>query len=729
MASALPWRDWLHLARAKARSDGPWRAKLPLIVATLGLAYVAVGGVLEKLGHPGATLDDAFIHFQYARAFAEGHPLRYQAGEPISTGATSLLWPLALAPFYLVGFRDLAILWPAWGLSFLALALLALEIHKLARPLAGDAPAIGAGAMVLAFSGYAWGAASGMESLPFAWAIARTVRLAAEWSEGERDHGALRRLTLTAWAALLLRPEGGIFALLAALTVVVWPRRRGVLGRVEALLPLAAPVAVTLALRLVSGSALSSTAKVKLLYGNPYYEGPALVAAVRSNVQLFFETLLDGKIWAAEFLPAGGTLVALGGLGAALAMGVRLRRPWRAVRVVALAPGMLVPGTYATVLWNRLRYLWPFASGWFVGLACFARLAGDALAQLRPKFQIAMTLLSGAFVGLLASRMSGTLEDVANSASGIDRQQVALGRWAGENLPPDARIGVNDTGAIAYFSGRKTFDVVGLTTPGEGRYWVAGAGSRFEHYERVHARAPESLPTHFIVYPEWMACDAVLGAPLHEAVVTDASILGGRDARLRRRLPQARIGRASVDVGARRLARRAGRRRSRERGRPPLRSRRGARGGERGARRRRPRWSPRRRWRAHPPARRALRRPVTPSRACPRHRPRRDPLRRHPPREGRGLRPPAARPPGQRRLDGDRVRRPRGRGARRDALRPRELHPHRGLRVLVLRPPRLIVRRTARRPPRAARTLERTVGTTRAATVQASITVMVSFAV
>jgi hypothetical protein len=45
--------------------------------------------------------------------------------------------------------------------------------------------------------------------------------------------------------------------------------------------------------------------------------------------------------------------------------------------------------------------------------------------------------------------------------------------------------------------------------------------------------APSRLPTHFIVYPEWMALDAVLGEPLHEASVTDSgrSILGGETMR------------------------------------------------------------------------------------------------------------------------------------------------------------------------------------------------------
>src|SRR5262249_35951492 len=76
----------------------------------------------------------------------------------------------------------------------------------------------------------------------------------------------------------------------------------------------------------------------------------------------------------------------------------------------------------------------------------------------------------------------------------------------------------------AYLGKRTTFDVVGLTTEGEARYWVAGAGSRFEHYEKTpRAR----LPTHFIVYPNWMACPPVLGPNLAEATVVNQSILGG----------------------------------------------------------------------------------------------------------------------------------------------------------------------------------------------------------
>ena len=188
-ASAASTTGGRPRAGARLRRALRWA---PLVLATALLATRAIGGVLDKLGHPGAALDDAYIHFQYARAFAEGHPLRFQAGEPISTGATSFLWPILLAPFYALGFRGESILWPAWLLAFFALGALAHEAYALAKPLAGRAAAIGAGAMVLAFGGLAWGAASGMEVVPFAWLIAFATRRACEWAGAPRDEDPAR---------------------------------------------------------------------------------------------------------------------------------------------------------------------------------------------------------------------------------------------------------------------------------------------------------------------------------------------------------------------------------------------------------------------------------------------------------------------------------------------------------------------------------------------------------
>jgi hypothetical protein len=117
-----------------------------------------------------------------------------------------------------------------------------------------------------------------------------------------------------------------------------------------------------------------------------------------------------------------------------------------------------------------------------------------------------------------------SVNDLAGSAAAITAQQVALGRWAAANLPKTARIGLNDAGAITFFSGLKTHDLVGLTTRDEAKHWLAGVGSRFEHYERLR---PEQRPTHFIVYPGWFGLNELLGTWLTERRVDGATILGG----------------------------------------------------------------------------------------------------------------------------------------------------------------------------------------------------------
>ena len=66
------------------------RAVLALgIAAALGAA--ATSAILNRTGgEPAVPLDDAFIHFQYARSFLEGAPFRY------TPGALSLLVAFAV---------------------------------------------------------------------------------------------------------------------------------------------------------------------------------------------------------------------------------------------------------------------------------------------------------------------------------------------------------------------------------------------------------------------------------------------------------------------------------------------------------------------------------------------------------------------------------------------------------------------------------------------------------
>jgi hypothetical protein len=498
-------------------------AYAPLAAATAALAFITTREVLSRGGGPACPLDDAYIHFQYARSIAELHPFRYTPGAAPTPGATSLLWPLTLAPFYAAGLHGARLVWVAWALGWTALALLAVEARRLAAGLVRPQVAIAAGAMVMAFGGNAWFAASGMEVVPFAWLITRAVRCAADWVEGS-EPPRHRELLVLALLAPLMRPEGALAALLVAAALAYRPRRG---GPWPALAALACPAIPPMVCWLATGQAVTSTAVAKWLPLNPYYSGGRLLPAVLANVGTLFGTLLDGRQWTSVFLPAGGRLLALLALGALPLSGVKTGRLPRSLGVLALALGMLLPTTYETFLVNRVRYVWPFAAAWFVALAALAELLGAECERLMPRLGIrldhAPLLFAGAAVGLLGSRLEPSIADLAGSADAVSRQHVSIATWAHDELPRDARVGVNDTGAIAYFSDHATFDIVGLTTAGEARYWTAGPGSRFEHYEHL---ARERLPTHFIVYAEWFGIDTLLGEELASRTVRH-TILGG----------------------------------------------------------------------------------------------------------------------------------------------------------------------------------------------------------
>jgi hypothetical protein len=504
------------------------RAKTELRRHAFRLALAAVLGILSMRavlqatgGEAAVPLDDAFIHFQYARSFWEGRGFSYTPGSPPAAGATSLFWPLALTLPYGFGLRGELIILAAWLFGWLALVALGYETRRACERLLSDDGALAAELMVLTFGGYIWYATSGMEVVPLAWVLMRAARRSAEWAEATPEaRPKPTELVTLAWLGPLVRPEGVIATLSVAVTLALTARGS---RRFFGLAALAGAALPTVVHRMFTGQGTTTTALVKWLPLNPYVRGEALVRTVWDNVKLLFGTLLNGEIWSAVFLPQGAALFLWLALPALAALGFRKRAAWRTALVLFEAFGMFLPTTYDSILWNRLRYLWPFMAAWFVGVAALAELVGMAAARFGGSERVRL-LVSGLAVGGLVSRLGWTLEDLATSSNAIRQQQASLGRWAAETLPKDARLGVNDTGAIAYFSNRQTFDVCGLTTPGEARYWVAGAGSRFEHYERL---GPSRLPTHFLVYTNWFAIPTLLGDYQTQRSVPGATILGG----------------------------------------------------------------------------------------------------------------------------------------------------------------------------------------------------------
>ena len=508
---------WLRIA------GSPWG----FLFAAALLGALAIVGILRgNGGAPAVPLDDSYIHFQFARSFADGQPFVYSPGAVPVAGATSLLWPLLLALPQCLGVQGLSLIPWAWGLGFLALGLLAYETARAAEGLVSPRVAWLAGLLTLLFSANTWFAASGMEVVPLGWLLMRCCRRAAEWFEGDRER--FWELLLLALLAPAMRPEGALgSALIASALCFGGAQKRthwGVTKRVAyAGLCLLFPLVPALVYLWFTGHATQTTTLVKWLPFNPYLDARSLLAAIFYNVQLFWSTLLDGRLWSAAFVPEHAKFVTWLSLPGLIFAGVARARNKRAWLLVALGLGILLPTTYDSFLWNRLRYLWPFSGPWLIGLVALADQIADFSSVLWKRLSALRYLLSGAVGLALLGKFPFALSDLTESAHAISAQHVELGQWAAHALPEDARIGVNDTGAIAYFSRRQVFDIVGLTTSGEARYWSAGAGSRFEHYERLPRSA---LPTVFILYPPWFALPDLLGPCLTERTV-HATILGG----------------------------------------------------------------------------------------------------------------------------------------------------------------------------------------------------------
>jgi hypothetical protein len=508
-------------ARARSRLDAACLASFALV--TLGLSLWTRSAVLEASGGTwGAPLDDSYIHFQFARSFARFRPFEYAPGLPPVPGATSLLWPALLTPAIWLGASGRGLVLLTWVLGFGSLFGQASEIYLASRRFLSWPLAFAGGLLVLSFSANTWFAASAMEVVPLGFVLLRSARRGAEFLEsppGALDKWRQRELLLLALTAALLRPEGALASVWVAVAFVM----RGRPHRGQALIALLGPLSVPLVNWLFTGSFAQTTTLAKWLPANPYYRS-FWPMAVNGNVKLLFDTLLNGEKWSWTFIPEGYGLVAVACLPALCFAAQRRRASWHAAGLGLVGLGLLLPTTYETFLVNRLRYLWPFSGPWLLGLAALGELLLLPLSRRWPKL-IWLGLVVPALAGFGFAKLAPiSVADVAQSAAAITAQQVSLGRWAAEALPKSAKIGLNDAGAIAFYSGRQTFDIVGLTTRGEARYWVAGAGSRFEHYERLPRG---ELPTHFFVYPEWFGIPGLLGERLTERRVEGATILGG----------------------------------------------------------------------------------------------------------------------------------------------------------------------------------------------------------
>lgn len=442
----------------------------PLLSGARGVALLCAGTALFAAvvimatipaGALGFPLDDAWIHMVYARAVAFEGGLHYNPGEP-GRGCTSLLWPLVVAPvFRLTGSADgvvRAVQGLGAGLHAAASALAALIVGSLLGP-PGRRWALLAGLTVALCPPLLVAALSGMEVTLTAALLCGMVFLALRaWPQAAAEPRARN-----AWEAGLLaglvcwaRPEGMAPVLLLLL---LWSlaslRTRSWL---RSLLPFALPVFAALAVSttrylLATGRLVTSTYHVKqelsLLELLPRL-GTAMLALL-SRVPPFWGLIAWLALLALPFAMTGD----------ARQRG-RLLLPWGTGLGFLLANLAVMPPIDPGAFYH-LRYLLPpvplLTAAVTVAVALFAR-------RLRAPFPFALRFAFPALclAGILATAVPavrGFHQDCRN----INEVQRALGTWLGSVTRPGDWIAVTDAGALRFFSGRATIDLLGLNTP------------------------------------------------------------------------------------------------------------------------------------------------------------------------------------------------------------------------------------------------------------------------
>jgi hypothetical protein len=492
-----------------ATASSPRVDRLVLVVTislTTGLALWFLRA-MRALAHAwGGVLDDAYIHFVYASSLARGHFYEWSPGGGYSTGATSLLWPVLLAPGHWLGLqKERMALWAA----LVGAACLGTCIWLGYRVVAEELGSRGFGALaaaLIATSGaFLWGSFGGMEvALVAALALALVRAL-------QREH--LTQAQVLAALLPLARPEW-VFAPLALLVLRtarqpgLWRRARGVASLLAPLLPFAGYLATNL---ILTGHAASNGAMAKALTTDP---NASLGAALRAYLDQA-EGLVEVELAKPRMLPPAALVLAT----LAMLPRGRVGRLCAGTAWLALLASVSVRDAFRHFNRYQMPALPLLLCAAAVGLAAVAQLAAHRRAQQAVVALGAAALMAGNLRWLPSWR-----EQFSHNVRDIHDQQVAMGAWMRAHLAPGTRVALHDAGAVPLLSGLPVLDLAGL---GSGDPWPMAwreqQGALFEALERL---PPGERPQYFCMYPSWVGLWDLYGETVQRVTLDDNRTAG-----------------------------------------------------------------------------------------------------------------------------------------------------------------------------------------------------------
>jgi hypothetical protein len=495
-----------------------WAFVTALTLAVAAAFYVPA--LRATRGDWPAPLDDVFIHFDFARSTARGHPFEWIAGQGYSSGETSVLYPFVLAAGYGAGFRGLGL--GVWA-AIVACASLVTVMRSL-RTLVQPAPAwvpFAAAVPLVSVGVLDWSWFSGMEVALFGAALLRllvAVKRAREVSPTARRAAAWRA---GAWGAtlVLLRPEAVV--VVAPLAVLV-ARGAGAQPAWRALLRTGAPAALASAAVLMAnfyltGDAQSAGARLKLLSANPYLSDVDRARELVMNLVYVdlkvLETYLTAspRMW--PLLPS-------------LAVAALFTRRTRGLAAACLSGALMWT---LLVSWNgaarfqNFRYYMPALA--LVLVASALGLAG--LSRSRAGRALGLAVLA-AGVALAAARVPPQIALFRDASANIHDQQVEVGRRLARRMAVGARVLVGDAGAIPYLADRGAIDALGLGGYRRMPFVEAATHGEAAMLELVERLPPGERPDLLALYPGWFArTTALFGTEIDHVTITNNVICGG----------------------------------------------------------------------------------------------------------------------------------------------------------------------------------------------------------
>lgn len=412
------------------------RIIIALAAAVAVLFYLLVSALIFRIGFP---LDDAWIHFTYARNLAGHGEWAFRLGE-ISAASTAPLWTFLLA----IGFAlNLAPYIWTYFLGWVVLTLLGIHAENTARKIIHSyrPPIPWVGLFFVIAWHLTWSAVSGMETLLHGYIIFVVLSMLLT------DPRRYLALGLLAGLSVWVRPDG--LTLLGPLLFTALLVEKNIASRGNAIAKILISFGALFVPYLLFNLALS---------GNPM---PSTFYAKQAEYQSYWlsQTLayrLSDYLWP---IIASPFLVLIPGMFIWLFQMVHARN-WGAIAGVIWFFGYIAIYFMRLPAYQHGRYIIPALPVMYLwGLLGMIKYVSSSKSNrsIVVLWQALLGVLCLVF-GFVAARQN------AYDVYWIESEMVGTARWVQENIPPDALLAAHDIGALGYYVPNPIIDLAGLIT-------------------------------------------------------------------------------------------------------------------------------------------------------------------------------------------------------------------------------------------------------------------------